>query len=611
VFPLTSLGGLICLVLSPRLPAAVVVHLNVEAASNALFLPIANANYAPLPLSLQGRARTLSEGVFYPAGLALAGVVLWTADPAAAMLQVQFAALIFAGLFVLLGAGVGLLFVPTLRANVGAGLIAPGEALSSETAALPVPRVSALLRSREPDLRLLGIALARRVDPEALEDALRALATRSDRATRTALARFVADSPGPWAQNFLDGCMTGQTEEELKLALLVMLIRRAPLKPEHMRHVLGARDPAAIVLGRVVAEGPGAWSHIQPLVRRPGVASELVEAIVGAGRTDYASLLLACLETAEPEQQRRALAMLNASAQPLAPCETTTDPVRVLAKGGTAAVRAEAIVLRSRASPRSAAVRQLVAALDDSSPRVRRHAAQALCQHGDRAAAMLRRRLRIETTASLDVVWALAWIGSPRARRLLAACVRDLQHDAERTAWLCDWIAASPDRARWTPIELCLHDHHTRMVDVVLTALSPAIEARLLGRLRHALQGADQRYRASAFELVAAGAASRLIPGAVALLRYLLFEHGAGAAWLAGAGSERLLDQAMASMSPWVRRAAALVAAGPPALRPTPGDGSANRNSDGDRAMGLDDQEFERVVALKRTPLFHTSRWRL
>jgi hypothetical protein len=70
VFPLTSLGGLICLVLSPRLLAAVVVHVNVEAASNALFLPIANANYAPLPLGLQGRARTLSEGICYPVGLA-------------------------------------------------------------------------------------------------------------------------------------------------------------------------------------------------------------------------------------------------------------------------------------------------------------------------------------------------------------------------------------------------------------------------------------------------------------------------------------------------------------------------------------------------------------
>ncbi len=127
VFPLLSLGGLIFLVLSPRLLAAVVVHVNIEAVSNAVFLPIGNANYVPLRLGIQGRVRTLSEGIFYPIGLALAGAVLWSADPEAGVLQVEFAALVFAGLFVLLGAGAGLLFLPTLHANVGSTLIRPGK----------------------------------------------------------------------------------------------------------------------------------------------------------------------------------------------------------------------------------------------------------------------------------------------------------------------------------------------------------------------------------------------------------------------------------------------------------------------------------------------------
>ena len=129
VFPLLSLGGLIFLVLSPRLLAAVVVHVNIEAVSNAVFLPIGNANYVPIRLGIQGRVRTLSEGIFYPIGLALAGAVLWSADPEAGVLQVEFAALVFAGLFVLLGAGAGLLFLPTLHANVGSTLIRPGKTI--------------------------------------------------------------------------------------------------------------------------------------------------------------------------------------------------------------------------------------------------------------------------------------------------------------------------------------------------------------------------------------------------------------------------------------------------------------------------------------------------
>jgi hypothetical protein len=606
VFPLTSLGGLVLLVLSPRLLAAVVVHVNIEAASNALFLPIGNANYAPLPLGLQGRARTLSEGIFYPIGLALAGVVLLTADPETALLQAEFAALIFAGVFVLISAGVGFLFVPTLRANVGSGLDAPGQGIAPATAAAPASRVSALLRSREPELRMLGLALARRLNPETFEDDLRALAMRSDRATRTALAHLIAAAPVPWAQAFLERCLVGDTEEELKLALLVMLIRRAPLPPERMSRVVGAHDPAVAVLGHAVAAGSGAWSRIQPLVRARGVASEVVDAIVSTGRRDCAPLLLACLETAEPDQQHRALVMLNGSTEPLP--AAPTDVLRLLATRRNGAVRAEAIVLLSRTSRRSAAVRQLVAALEDSSPRVRHRAALALCRHGDRATALLRHRLCTVGMASVDVVWTLAGIASPRARRLLAAYVRTLQQDAERTAQLRRRIAAAPDRARWAAMELCLQDHHARIVDVVLATLSPALEARLTRRLRHALHGVDQRHRASAFELVAAGPASRLIPGAVALLRYLLFEQGAGAGRLAGADPESLLDLAMASMSPWVRRAAAQLETGASPAPPVPGAvrgaGSADQNGGGARRMGSDDQEFERVVALKRTALF-------
>lgn len=611
VFPLTSLAGLVFLVTSPRLLAAVVVHVNIEAASNAIFLPISNANYVPLPLGFQGRARTLSEGIFYPTGLALAGAVLWTADPEAAVLQAEFAALIFAGLFVLLGAGVGLLFVPTLRANVGSGLVGPGQTTAVAMPAPPAPRVRALLGSRESELRLLGLTLAQHLDPRGLEDDLLALARHADRAIRTALARLIAAAPGLFAQNLVDRCLAGESEEEFKLALLVMLIRRAALKPEQVPRVLGAHDPAVVVLGHVVAEGLEAWTQIQPLIRRPEVAPDLIDAIVCAKRTDCTPLLLACLEAAEPEQQRYALAMLNAYSG--SPRAATTGVVRLLARHRSSAVRAEAIVLLSRMIPGPAAVRELIAALDDLDGGVRRRAAEALCQHGNRATALLRHRLCPVTMASPDAVWALARIASPPAHRLLDAYVRQLQQDAERTARLLASTAVSPDRTRCSGLELCLRDHKARIVDVVLTALSPSIEARLSRRLRDALQGADQRGRASAFELIAAGPASRLAPGAVALLRYLLFEDGVGQ--LQAPRSEvhqNLIDQTVASMSPWVRRAAArpavrdfaedhsLIAGPEPASVPSRRRAAVLRSHD----MIHNEQDLERVLVLKRIPLF-------
>jgi len=589
VFPLTSLASLVYLITSQKLPAALIMHVNAEAISNAIYQPVSNANYIPLPLRFQGRARTLADGVFYPTGLALAGGILVLVPEQGVMTVVGFIAVVFSLIFALLGVGIGFLFLPTLRANVGAGLITPGQTIAADP--LPAPRVRTLLLSREPELRLLGLSLAQHLDPGPLEDDLLTLATRPDRTTRTALARLVAAAPRPWAQRFLDRCLAGTTGEEAKLGLLVLLIRRARPRPEQLACLQGAHDPAVLVLGHVVAGGPGAWTHIEPLIRSPEVASDLVDAIVGAERTDLSPLLLACLAAAEPEQQRRALVMLNGAAG--SPGGGATDALRLLARRGNAAVRAEAMVLLSRTSPRAAAVRLLVAGLDNPDRRVRRRAAGALGEHGDRAIALLRHRLSDLTIGTIDAVWALARIASPHVRPLLAAYVRTLQQDAQRTAHLLERVAASPDRARWSALELCLRDHQDRIVDVVMAALSPAVETRLERRVRNALHSASQRRRASAFELIVAAPASRHTPGAIALLRQLLFEDGAGRPPDPdGDGPGHLQGEAMASLSPWVRRAAALPA-GPAAQHPT-----------GDRAMALDDQELERIIALKRTPLF-------
>lgn len=602
VFPLTSFVSLLYLVASQKLPAALILHVNAEAVSNAIYQPVSNANYIPLPLRFQGRARTLADGVFYPTGLALAGGILLLVPEQGAMPALGFIAMVFSLIFALLGVGIGFLFLPTLRANVGSGLIAPTGAVA--TAVVSTQRIEMLLHSRESELRLLGLALAQRLDPSELEDDLHALARRADRVTLIALARLAAGTRGQWVQGFLDRCLTGTSEQEVKLALLVMLIRRTPLMPEHLPRVLGARDSAVVVLGQVLTEGLGAWAGIQPLIRKAEVASDLVDAIACAERTDLTPLLLACLANAEPEQQCRALVMLNRVAGPIH--DTTEAVLRRLAGSRDGAVRAEAIVLLCRRGPRASALRELVAALDDPDRHVRGRIAEALCTQGDRATALLRRRLSAVTVRSTEAVWAVARIASPRSRRLLAAFIERLRQDADRTLHLLASIAVSPDPARWSALELCLRDHRACVIDVVIAALSAAIEARLARRLRVDLHSAEQRSRATAFELIAAMPASRLAPGGVALLHSLLFEDsdrrpGSDA-------PDELIAQAMASMGPWVRRAAALLAARssspPPARRLTSAAEPTDQNPTGGREMGLDDQELERIIMLKRTPLF-------
>jgi Cyclic nucleotide-binding domain len=94
------------------------------------------------------------------------------------------------------------------------------------------------------------------------------------------------------------------------------------------------------------------------------------------------------------------------------------------------------------------------------------------------------------------------------------------------------------------------------------------------------------------------------------LLRYLLLGNGAEATApaLSADGPETVRTQALASMSPWVRRAAALNPARAslpfPALQSAGGAGAVDRTDAGDRDMAMDYQEFERIIALKRMPLF-------
>ena len=605
VFPLTSLVAFLALASSNKLVVAVIAHVNAEAASNAIFQPVHNANFLALPLRIQGRARTVSEGVFYPSGLAIAGALLWWLDSVEATTAAHFIAVVFTLVFILINVGVGVLFLPALKAHVGLGLIKPRP---TSAVVMPAPHVRVLLESPESELRLVGLALARQLGPDGLEDDLLALAGHPDRATRAALARLIDAGPEIWVQDFLDKCLSGDGEERLKLALLVMLIRKMRPTPEGMRRILGAHDPAVVALGHAVADGIEAWPKIQALIRSSRVCSDLVDAIVSAGRADLAPLLLECLPTAEPEQQRRALVLLNGSVA--APDGAAADFLRHLATRRDPGVRAEALVLLSRARSGAAAVRQLIAALGDPEARVRRRVGEALCDYGDRATALLRHQLGTLGAASPDAVWVLTRIGSPLARRVLADFLRKLQQDARRSALLLEWIAAAPDRASWSALELCLRDYQACMVDVVLAALSPAVELRLARQLRAALRGSDQRRRASAFELIAAVPGPQLPPGAVELLRCLLL--GAGANAREGAsrpnGPESVRTHALASMSPWVRLAAGLsltcASLSPQVLRPAGLAGSDHRIGAGDHDMAMDPQSFERIIALKRMPLF-------
>ncbi|MDX1540170.1 MAG: hypothetical protein R3349_02075, partial [Geminicoccaceae bacterium] len=231
-------------------------------------------------------------------------------------------------------------------------------------------------------------------------------------------------------------------------------------------------------------------------------------------------------------------------------------------------------------------------------------AADALVDHGDRAAALVRSALRDMTPATVEAVRVLARIRSPRARRLLARTVRELRADAETTSALLAMPAAHGDGAAHPPaLDLTLRDHHRQLRAAARAIVLAALDAPLAPQLERALTGDDQRDRAKAFELLAARLSANHLAAALDLLRYLTVERGTDRVPGEGAATRQrgpLLKAAAGSLSPWVRMSARQAAAngsGPPV---TAGEGASR----GKRRMVISDELFERTIVLKRIPLF-------
>jgi len=603
VFPLTSLACLLYLSLSDRLHAAVITHLNAEAGSNAIFQPVHNANFLALPLGIQGRARTLSEGVFYPAGLAVAGALLWSLDSAGIVAAAESVAVVVALGFILLNVGIGVLFLPTLIASLRSGIV-PLADLSARIVGLPASaadRVREFLHSPVPELRLDGIALCRWLGPERLGDELCALASHPDAATRRALVGLASEAEERFARRFVEATYR-RGERAAKVAAQVMLARRQAPSAEHLAALCRADDPSVAALACLLeGDDPrGTRARIAPMLTHPQVAADVVDAIVGTRRADLAELLVAALPAAPADQQRLGLEFVRrARPRPTAPSAWRT--LGRFVRHADPAVRADAMAVLG-GCPHRAPRRALARGLADRSPRVRGRAADALGAHGDAAVALLSGRLVPVTLGSVEAARALGGIDTEPARRALAGALRRLRRDAQDSARLLDRLGAAPDREPWAGLVTCARDHQARAVELALAALSPALPRHVLGHVRDALRAQDRRRRANAFEVLAALGRSGPVSEALETLRVVLF----GTAFDAlPAGQDRRFDAhaavtvARASRDSWLR-AAARRAERRLTPRAVPGLSPDHES----HAMIPNEQDLERVLTLKRIALF-------
>jgi hypothetical protein len=168
-FPLTTVGVLLALQSFWLLPIAVLVHVNANSVSNAIFEPVKNLNYAALPFRMLAPVRMLVEGVVYPAGVALSGGALLWMQATYQPNTILTVAIVLSVLFTAISGLVGITFLPSLLRSLRLRAVSPLEYSNREPGRLFSPSdVRYLMSHPDPEARDFGRNLARTLAPTLL-----------------------------------------------------------------------------------------------------------------------------------------------------------------------------------------------------------------------------------------------------------------------------------------------------------------------------------------------------------------------------------------------------------------------------------------------------------
>lgn len=534
LFPFASLACLAALLAQPRLGWAILAHLNTEAVSNAVFEPVNTTNYGALPAAVHGRARTLADGVFYPIGMALAGLVLAVLPADEAAFRARVLALVAAGFFVLLNLVVARHYLPTLVRHLRHGQRARLPATAGRRGKAQAPsadrdRLARLLASRRAADRLFAIDLVeaalRPADQAAAQELitplLAALVDAAQRLGETDWARVVAilARAEPMALGRALEAATATAEREA-MALLSAARLFAGAEPE----ASGAAGDFCLALAELFAEGPKVSSEAVAWRGDTALFGRLV-AVVRHAPPALAPRLARRLDQADMPEPLR-LALLEAVLRH--PPEPPDAALVRLARDGleTAAPAHRALALGALVAMQPPAKRLELAmtTLVDPSPQVRRVAVDALLPLADRALALLAAQAGRGAAAPLGVIELLAAIGSRPARRLLRRLIAGLAELAERHALLLDRIAATGDLSL-APLHAALLDHAGGLTDRLFVGIAALGEAGHAAELRRALGEADTRLVAGGIDGLVSLRHGQLARRFVPLLERLHLPH--------------------------------------------------------------------------------------
>ena len=600
IFPLSTLASLGWLGLTFQLPAAVLSHTNSDAVYNAIYEPVRTLNFVALPLRILGRVRTVADGMIYPAGIALGGLLLLMLQVHLTLQGIAIAALLCALALLAVSIAIGQSFLPTLVRNLRAGAISVADVVAG-IRALPASvatDVRHMLASEDAEERALGLALARRLDPGAVLDSVCALARGADTETRRAIAAVLVRLPAAGASPVIDRLLASDDCAQQVLALQVAMAGCLRIDPSRLLALCSSEAVPVALLARLITGG--ATGEVVAGTDDLAIGEILIETVALAAESPLARLVVPVVRDGPSALRARGLAAL--AALPGAPDGSVTALAEDLSADVDPAVRAAALRLLARVRG-PGCLERFVSALDDFDRGVRRTAAEALSMLNDRQALDALRAAAIDAPEPRweAIVWALEGMQSRPAQRLLRALLTPTLECAAENAALLRQLPVARDPAVWRPLDVALADSNQRLIECVLKVLAALPRDRVVVQLRRALVSTDLRTRADAIEALASLPDRGLIAAALPLVE---------AVWLKDFKSgnvssfpERdpagllVLERAEHSWDVWIRRGAASV-------RCVSARGLKAMQAHALAIGHATEVDMEQLLFLKRIPLF-------
>lgn len=588
LFPLTSFACLLALLVQPRIGWAILAHVNTEAVSNGVFEPVNATNYGALPIRVHGRARTLADGIFYPVGMAFAGLVLTFLPATDAVFRATLLALIASLFFVALNVIIARSYLPTLLRQLRHGVAgrdrpAAKRAPTSYTAS----ELAQLIGGRSKSERQLGIELIEAAAsrsatamPASIVPSLIGMAPRLDDKEWVRVAQLLGHLKRQHLSTELAKAIDSEELESIELVATAHLFADLP-----MQHIRSAAAPGSFLaaLLTLAVDRPSTEAAVPGLREWLGnqAVRNRVATVVRAGS---ANVLHRIIEQPLVLQHRElktalltALAALPADAAP-GTLHPFIDDLRnsPLPQHRAAALRlmAHSIAAMRTEPPEAAAdarFRGLLGlawpALADPNRVVRAAAIDVLLQEPKRAIARIAARGRLTDPAlpadrARGLIELLATVGNRPARRLLRQLIAALATGAERDAVLLQRLAqnGAPELA---PLRAAVLDHAQRLTELLFAGLAALGDGKRAGQLSEALREVDARLRAGTIDGLASLRHGILARRFIPLLEQLHLESGAGSNPRGEPSTQAELLALLATTGDrWLRAAMALVRAG-------------------------------------------------